>query len=138
MSEKRACRVLGTRSRQEGRRAKVGRHPSRQRFSGCISRRFAGVATTSTSRVPHRPRSRSSSCGTIAIPPSSIRDAGTVQPATRITGQRFYKAEFLTLGSSRLICEEEGWHISHVHRLSRAEQANHQESLSSPQDRRFI
>ncbi|GJV91032.1 putative reverse transcriptase domain-containing protein, partial [Tanacetum coccineum] len=33
-------------------------------------------------------------------------------------------APFLTLGSSGLVCQEEGWIISNVHRLARAEQAN--------------
>ncbi|GKF78820.1 hypothetical protein Tco_0234388 [Tanacetum coccineum] len=46
--------------------------------------------------------------------------------------------EFLTLGSSGLVCQEEGWIVSNVHRLSRAEQANGEESLSTPEDRRFI
>ncbi|GJX43530.1 reverse transcriptase domain-containing protein [Tanacetum coccineum] len=35
-----------------------------------------------------------------------------------------FKGQFLTLGSSGLVCQEEGWIISNVHRLPRAEQAN--------------
>ncbi|GKG41078.1 hypothetical protein Tco_0470290, partial [Tanacetum coccineum] len=48
--------------------------------------------------------------------------------------QRFHKAKFLTLGSSGLVCQEEGWMISNVHRLPRTEQANGEESLSTPKD----
>ncbi|GJZ57339.1 reverse transcriptase domain-containing protein, partial [Tanacetum coccineum] len=40
-------------------------------------------------------------------------------------------ARFLTLGSSGLVCQEEGWIISNVHRLPRAEQADGKESLST-------
>nr|GEV65497.1 putative reverse transcriptase domain-containing protein [Tanacetum cinerariifolium] len=38
--------------------------------------------------------------------------------------QRLHKAKFLTLGSSGLVCQEEGWIFSNVHRLPRTEQAN--------------
>nr|GEW20551.1 reverse transcriptase domain-containing protein [Tanacetum cinerariifolium] len=41
-------------------------------------------------------------------------------------------ARFLTLGSSGLVCQEEGWIISNVHRLPRTEQADGEESLSTP------
>ncbi|GJV43927.1 putative reverse transcriptase domain-containing protein [Tanacetum coccineum] len=44
-------------------------------------------------------------------------------------------ARFLPLGSSGLIFQEEGWIISNVHQLPRAEQANGEESLSTPKDR---
>ncbi|GJX95614.1 hypothetical protein Tco_0351412 [Tanacetum coccineum] len=46
-----------------------------------------------------------------------------------------HKTQFLTLGSSGLICQEEGWIISNMHRLLRAEQADSEESLSTPKDR---
>nr|GEX35126.1 reverse transcriptase [Tanacetum cinerariifolium] len=39
-------------------------------------------------------------------------------------GQRFYKAQFLTLRSSGLVCQKEGWIISYVHRLPRTKQAD--------------
>ncbi|GJU26771.1 hypothetical protein Tco_1165392 [Tanacetum coccineum] len=39
------------------------------------------------------------------------------------------------LGSSSLVCQEEGWIVSNVHRLPRAEQADGKESLSTPKDR---
>ncbi|GKE05179.1 hypothetical protein Tco_1397197 [Tanacetum coccineum] len=35
-----------------------------------------------------------------------------------------HKTQFLTLGSSGLICQEEGWIVLNVHRLPRAEQAD--------------
>nr|GEV90375.1 hypothetical protein [Tanacetum cinerariifolium] len=38
--------------------------------------------------------------------------------------QRSYKAQFLTLGSSGLVSQEEGWIISNVNRLPRTEQAD--------------
>ncbi|GKD94197.1 putative reverse transcriptase domain-containing protein [Tanacetum coccineum] len=39
-------------------------------------------------------------------------------------------ARFLTLGSSGLVCQKEGWIISNVHRLSGTEQADSEELLS--------
>ncbi|GKA14882.1 hypothetical protein Tco_0694528 [Tanacetum coccineum] len=51
--------------------------------------------------------------------------------------QRLHKAKFLTLGSSGLVCQEEGWIILNVHRLPRTEQANGEESLSTPKDDLF-
>ncbi|GJY44787.1 putative reverse transcriptase domain-containing protein [Tanacetum coccineum] len=38
----------------------------------------------------------------------------------------------------RLVCQEEGWIISNVHRLSGTEQADSDESLPTPKDRRFV
>ncbi|GKC74280.1 hypothetical protein Tco_1120163 [Tanacetum coccineum] len=52
--------------------------------------------------------------------------------------QRLHKAKFLTLGSSGLVCQEERWNILNVHWLPRTEQADGEESLSTPKDRRFI
>ncbi|GKF32879.1 hypothetical protein Tco_0102677 [Tanacetum coccineum] len=43
--------------------------------------------------------------------------------------------DFITLGSSDLVCQKEGWIISNVHRLSGTEQADSEESLSTPKDR---
>nr|GEV30897.1 hypothetical protein [Tanacetum cinerariifolium] len=42
--------------------------------------------------------------------------------------QRFYKTQFLTLGSSSLVCQEEEWIVLNVHRLPRIEQAGVQTS----------
>ncbi|GKF37602.1 hypothetical protein Tco_0114360 [Tanacetum coccineum] len=43
-------------------------------------------------------------------------------------------APFLTLGSSGFICQEQRWIVSNVHRLSKTEQADGEESLSTPKD----
>ncbi|GKC68838.1 putative reverse transcriptase domain-containing protein [Tanacetum coccineum] len=40
----------------------------------------------------------------------------------------------IVMGSSGLVCQDEGWIISNVHRLLRTEQANGEESLSTPKD----
>ncbi|GKF70111.1 hypothetical protein Tco_0203168, partial [Tanacetum coccineum] len=63
---------------------------------------------------------------------------GIVESTPGAFRQRLHKAKFLTLGSSSLVCQEEGWIISNVHRLSRTEQANSEESLFTPKDQRFI
>ncbi|GKA69191.1 hypothetical protein Tco_0775255, partial [Tanacetum coccineum] len=55
-----------------------------------------------------------------------------------LSDKGLHKTQFLTLGSSSLICQEEGWIVSNVHRLPRAEQDDDKESLSTPKDRRFI
>ncbi|GKA94353.1 putative reverse transcriptase domain-containing protein [Tanacetum coccineum] len=57
---------------------------------------------------------------------------GIVISTARTFRQRLYKTQFLTLGSSDLVCQEEGRIISNVHRLSRIKQANCEESLSTP------
>ncbi|GKD59103.1 hypothetical protein Tco_1296612 [Tanacetum coccineum] len=43
--------------------------------------------------------------------------------------QRIYNTQFLTLGSSDIVRLKEGWILQDVHRLSRIEQANHEEPL---------
>ncbi|GKA45557.1 putative reverse transcriptase domain-containing protein [Tanacetum coccineum] len=43
-------------------------------------------------------------------------------------------APFLTMGSSSLVFQKEGWIVSNVHRLSGTEQADSEESLSTPKD----
>nr|GEW21785.1 putative reverse transcriptase domain-containing protein [Tanacetum cinerariifolium] len=45
--------------------------------------------------------------GTLSISP--IRDERIVGSTTRAFQQRLYKTKFLTLGSSGLVCQEEGW-----------------------------
>nr|GEX14801.1 hypothetical protein [Tanacetum cinerariifolium] len=70
--------------------------------------------------------------GTLSIGP--VRNEGIVRPAEGAIRQRLYKAQFLTLGSSVLVFQEEGWIILNVHRLSRTEQANGEESISTPND----
>ncbi|GJU66281.1 reverse transcriptase domain-containing protein [Tanacetum coccineum] len=65
---------------------------------------------------------------------SSVQDERVIGATARTIRQRFYKTQFLTLGSSGLVCQEEGWIISNVHRLPRTEQANGEESLSTLED----
>ncbi|GJQ97230.1 hypothetical protein Tco_0008369 [Tanacetum coccineum] len=48
---------------------------------------------------------------------------------------RIYKTKFLTMGSSGLVYQEEGWILQDVHRLQRIEQANREEPLSATKDR---
>nr|GEX58643.1 hypothetical protein [Tanacetum cinerariifolium] len=54
---------------------------------------------------------------TLSIGP--IRNERIIEPTEGAIRKRFYKAQFLTLGSANLICQEEGWIISNVHRLLR-------------------
>ncbi|GJV98873.1 putative reverse transcriptase domain-containing protein [Tanacetum coccineum] len=50
-------------------------------------------------------------------------------------GERIYSDRVHHRGvSSGVVCKEEGWIVSHVHRLSRTKQIDNQESLSSPKD----
>nr|GEW77086.1 zf-CCHC domain-containing protein/UBN2 domain-containing protein [Tanacetum cinerariifolium] len=72
------------------------------------------------------------STGTLSI--GLVQNERIVRPTEGAIQQRLYKAQFLTLGSSGLVCQEEGWIISNVHRLSRTEQAGSDESLSTPKD----
>nr|GEU46740.1 hypothetical protein [Tanacetum cinerariifolium] len=57
-----------------------------------------------------------------------------LMPAPGAFRQRLYKTQFLTLGSSGLVFQEEGYIILNVHRLPRTEQANGEESLSTLED----
>nr|GEW85564.1 putative reverse transcriptase domain-containing protein [Tanacetum cinerariifolium] len=72
------------------------------------------------------------STGTLSIGP--VQNERIVRPTEGAIQKRLYKTQFLTLGSSSLVCQEEGWIILNVHRLSRTEQANGEESLSIPKD----
>nr|GEX10171.1 putative reverse transcriptase domain-containing protein [Tanacetum cinerariifolium] len=72
--------------------------------------------------IQHRLNAQRTCTGTLSIGPArDERVVGLIEGAIR---QRLYKTQFLTLGSSSLVCQEEGWIISNVHRLSRTEQAN--------------
>ncbi|GKB10887.1 putative reverse transcriptase domain-containing protein [Tanacetum coccineum] len=73
------------------------------------------------------------STGTLSI--GVFRNERVVGATERAFRQRLYKTQFLTLGSSSLVCQEERRIISNVHQLSRTEQANGEESLSTPKDR---
>nr|GEY29796.1 reverse transcriptase domain-containing protein [Tanacetum cinerariifolium] len=61
-----------------------------------------------------------------------VQNERIVRPTEGAIRQRLYKAQFLTLGSSDHVCQEERWIILNVHRLLRTEQANDEESLSTP------
>ncbi|GKD47238.1 putative reverse transcriptase domain-containing protein [Tanacetum coccineum] len=60
--------------------------------------------------------------GTLSIDP--VRNERIVRPIEGTIRQRLHKTQFLTLGSSGLVCQEEGWIVLNVHRLPRAEQAD--------------
>nr|GEV22655.1 putative reverse transcriptase domain-containing protein [Tanacetum cinerariifolium] len=70
---------------------------------------------------------RTQNTGTLSIGP--IQNDRIVGPTEGAIRQRIYKAQSLTLESSGLVCQEEGWIISNVHRLQRTEQADDQKSL---------
>ncbi|GKE30057.1 putative reverse transcriptase domain-containing protein [Tanacetum coccineum] len=57
-----------------------------------------------------------------------------VGATARAIQQGLYKTQFLTLGSSSLVCQKEGLIILDVHRLSGIEQTNREESLSTLED----
>ncbi|GJX87613.1 putative reverse transcriptase domain-containing protein [Tanacetum coccineum] len=59
-------------------------------------------------------------------------------PIVRDFPDVFPKDCFLTLGKLGLICQKEGWIVTNVHRLSGTEQADSEESLSTPKDRRYV
>ncbi|GJW56752.1 hypothetical protein Tco_0103483 [Tanacetum coccineum] len=61
----------------------------------------------------------------------SFRDERIVRANARAIRQRLYKSQFLPLGSSGLVHQEEEWIILNVHRLPGTEQANGEESLST-------
>ncbi|GJV66837.1 putative reverse transcriptase domain-containing protein [Tanacetum coccineum] len=61
---------------------------------------------------------------TITLSISSVRDERVVGATARTIQQRLYTAQFFTLGSSSIVCQEEGWIILNMHRLPRTEQAN--------------
>ncbi|GJU50283.1 reverse transcriptase domain-containing protein [Tanacetum coccineum] len=60
--------------------------------------------------------------GTLSVGP--VRNEIIVGPTEGAIRQRLYKAQFFTLGSFGLVCQEEGWIILNVHRLPKNEQAN--------------
>ncbi|GJW87370.1 hypothetical protein Tco_0162710 [Tanacetum coccineum] len=75
----------------------------------------------------------------ISVSTSTIGNARVIKKTSRVARQGIYSAKSLSVGSTYVVREkEEGWFISYMHRLPRVEQANRQESLSIPQDRRLI
>ncbi|KAI3690668.1 hypothetical protein L2E82_48858 [Cichorium intybus] len=76
----------------------------------------------------------SSSKGTLSI--GSGGDIRKIQPTERTTKQRVHQAKLLTLGSTGLVREEEGWIVPNVYRLPRAKQTHHQEPISPTSNQR--
>nr|GEU46492.1 putative reverse transcriptase domain-containing protein [Tanacetum cinerariifolium] len=70
---------------------------------------------------------RISSMVTLSISP--VPNERIVRLTERAIRQRLYKAQLLPLGSSGLVCHEEGWITSNVDRLSRTKQANGSEDF---------
>ncbi|GJZ74367.1 putative reverse transcriptase domain-containing protein [Tanacetum coccineum] len=71
-------------------------------------------------RVGHLARDLTT--GTLSIGP--VRNERIVRPTEGTIRQRLHKTQFLTLGSSGLVCQEEGWIVLNVHRLPRVKQAD--------------
>nr|GEW07007.1 putative reverse transcriptase domain, aspartic peptidase domain protein [Tanacetum cinerariifolium] len=92
---------------------------------------LAGSPFDSTSRIPDHFDTWFFTCSTSSLLIGLVQNEGIVRPTEGAIRQRLYKAQFLTLGSSGLVCQEEGWIVSNVHRLSKTEQANGEESLST-------
>ncbi|GKF99966.1 putative reverse transcriptase domain-containing protein, partial [Tanacetum coccineum] len=70
---------------------------------------------TQADRNTSRSYSRCCTCGACAISFSTIRNEGVVQATARVVGERFYSIELVTVGSSGIVCEEEGWIIPNMH-----------------------
>ncbi|GKD95621.1 hypothetical protein Tco_1379518, partial [Tanacetum coccineum] len=68
------------------------------------------------------------STGTLSI--GAFQNERVVGATERTIRQGLYKTQFLTLGSSSLVFQKEGWIVSNVHRLSGTEEADSEESLS--------
>ncbi|GJY75373.1 hypothetical protein Tco_0480489 [Tanacetum coccineum] len=87
-----------------------------------------GLPTTRQVEISNQSGTWCCICSTGALSISAVRNEKLVGATTGTTRQRLYKTQFLTLGSSSLVCQEEGWIISNVHRLSGTEQADGEES----------
>ncbi|GJV72830.1 putative reverse transcriptase domain-containing protein [Tanacetum coccineum] len=72
------------------------------------------------------------STGTLSI--GTFRKERVVGATAKTVRQKLYKTQFLTLGSSSLVCQEEGWIISNVHRLSGTKQADSYHQLRVPDE----
>ncbi|GKF38495.1 hypothetical protein Tco_0118556, partial [Tanacetum coccineum] len=72
------------------------------------------------------------STSTVSI--GSFRNERIVGATARTIRQGLYKTQFLTLGSSSFVCQKEERIILDMHRLSGIEQADGEESLSTPKD----
>nr|GEX60371.1 hypothetical protein [Tanacetum cinerariifolium] len=93
-----------------------------------LPRRYFLPSNSTTSGIPDRFDPWCCTCSTDTLLIGPVRDERIVRPTEGAIEQRLYKTNFLTLGSSSLVCQEEGWIILNMHRLSRIEQANGEES----------
>ncbi|GJR87031.1 hypothetical protein Tco_0211042, partial [Tanacetum coccineum] len=85
---------------------------------------LAGSSSDSASGILDQSGTWCCICSTGTLPISAVQNEKVVGATTGTIRQRLYKTRFLTLGSSGLVCQVEGWIISNVHRLSGTEQAN--------------
>ncbi|GJV96521.1 retrotransposon protein, putative, ty3-gypsy subclass [Tanacetum coccineum] len=87
----------------------------------CIAE-FAAALPSSSLPPSVSPPPENINTGALSIGP--VRNERIVGPTEGAIRQRLYKAHFLTLGSSDLVCQEEGWIILNEHRLPRTEQSD--------------
>ncbi|GJT82094.1 putative reverse transcriptase domain-containing protein [Tanacetum coccineum] len=106
-------------------------------FPEVIPKDLPGISTDPTSGISNRFYTWCCTCSTGTLSIGAFRKERVVGATARTIRQRLYKTQFLTLGSSGLVCQVEGWIVSNEHRLSGTEQANGEESLSTPKDCRF-
>nr|GEU63201.1 reverse transcriptase domain-containing protein [Tanacetum cinerariifolium] len=82
-----------------------------------ISQGLAGYPTNLPSGISNQFGTWCCTCSKSALSISSVRDERTVGSTKRTYRQGLYKTQFLTLGSSGLVCQEEGWIIPDVHMI---------------------
>nr|GEY16916.1 hypothetical protein [Tanacetum cinerariifolium]GEY17863.1 hypothetical protein [Tanacetum cinerariifolium] len=69
---------------------------------------LSGISTDPTSGISNRLDTRCCTCSTGTLLIGAFRNGRIVKTAAGTIRQRLYKTQFLTLGSSSLVCEEEG------------------------------
>ncbi|GJY12617.1 putative reverse transcriptase domain-containing protein [Tanacetum coccineum] len=89
----------------------------------------------STSGISNRFDTWCCTCSTGTLSIGAFRNERVVRATERTIRQGLYKTQFLTLGSSGLVCQKEGWIVSNVHQLLGTEQADVQESFHFPRIR---
>nr|GFB30741.1 putative reverse transcriptase domain-containing protein [Tanacetum cinerariifolium]GFC97161.1 putative reverse transcriptase domain-containing protein [Tanacetum cinerariifolium] len=66
------------------------------------------------------------------LAPSGMKDLS--EQLKELSDKGFIRPSFLTLGSSRPVCQKKGWIVSDVHRLSGVKQTNGKEPLPTAKD----
>ncbi|GJT24250.1 putative reverse transcriptase domain-containing protein [Tanacetum coccineum] len=112
--------------------------PTIRDFPEVFPEDLQGLPTTRQVEISDQSGTWCCICSTGALSISAVRNEKVVGATAGTTRQRLYKTQFLTLGSSSLVCQEEGWIISNVHRLSGTEQADGEESLPNSQGRSIV